>query len=37
MKTIIVPTDFSEHSLYALKAAAKVAKKSYARNGCPCY
>lgn len=27
MKTIIVPVDFSEHSEYALKAAAKLAKR----------
>jgi len=27
MKTIIVPIDFSQHSEYALKAAAKLAKK----------
>jgi len=27
MKKIIVPIDFSEHSEYALRAAAKLAKK----------
>jgi len=27
MKTILVPTDFSDHALYALKVAASVAKK----------
>ena len=30
MKRIIVPIDFSEHSEYALKAAAKLAKKNNA-------
>ncbi len=28
MKTILVPTDFSEHALYALKVAASIAKKT---------
>ena len=27
MKTILVPTDFSDHALYALKVAASIAKK----------
>jgi nucleotide-binding universal stress UspA family protein len=27
MKTILVPTDFSDHALYALKVAANIAKK----------
>lgn len=27
MKTILVPTDFSDHALYALKVAARIAKK----------
>ena len=27
MKTILVPTDFSDHALYALKVAAGIAKK----------
>lgn len=27
MKTILVPTDFSQHALYALKVAASIAKK----------
>lgn len=27
MKTILVPTDFSEHALFALKVAANIAKK----------
>ena len=31
MKTILVPTDFSEHALYALKTAAIIAKKMYAQ------
>lgn len=31
MKTILVPTDFSEHALYALKVAAILAKKIKAR------
>jgi len=31
MKTILVPTDFSDHALYALKIAAKIAKKINAR------
>ena len=31
MKTILVPTDFSEHALYALKVAAQVAKKIHAK------
>ena len=30
MKKIIVPIDFSEHSEYALKTAAKLAKKNNA-------
>lgn len=30
MKTIIVPVDFSEHSEYALKAAAHIARKQHA-------
>ena len=30
MKKIIVPIDFSEHSEFALKAAAKLAKKNNA-------
>ncbi len=30
MKTILVPTDFSDHALYALKVAASIAKKSNA-------
>ena len=30
MKKIIVPIDFSEHSEYALKTAAKLAKKTNA-------
>lgn len=28
MKRILVPTDFSEHSLYAMKVAAQIAKKN---------
>jgi nucleotide-binding universal stress UspA family protein len=28
MKTILVPTDFSEYAFYALKVAARIAKKS---------
>jgi len=31
MKTILVPTDFSEHALHALKVAAHVAKKINAK------
>ena len=31
MKTILVPTDFSEHALYALKVAAIIAKKTNAK------
>ena len=31
MKTILVPTDFSDHALYALKVAARIAKKINAR------
>jgi nucleotide-binding universal stress UspA family protein len=31
MKTILVPTDFSEYALYALKTAAIIAKKMYAQ------
>lgn len=31
MKTILVPTDFSEHALYALKAAAQIAKRINAK------
>ncbi len=31
MKTILVPTDFSEPALYALKIAASIAKKTYAQ------
>ena len=31
MKTILVPTDFSDHALYALKVAASIAKKINAR------
>jgi nucleotide-binding universal stress UspA family protein len=31
MKTILVPTDFSEHALYALKVAAILARKINAR------
>jgi nucleotide-binding universal stress UspA family protein len=31
MKTILVPTDFSEHALYALKVAAILARKIKAR------
>ncbi|MEA3438448.1 MAG: universal stress protein, partial [Thermodesulfobacteriota bacterium] len=31
MKTILVPTDFSEHALNALKVAAQVAKKINAK------
>jgi len=27
MKTILVPTDFSEHTLYALKVATSIAKE----------
>ncbi len=27
MKTILVPTDFSDHALYALKTAADIARK----------
>ena len=27
MRTILVPTDFSKHALYALKVAASMAKK----------
>lgn len=30
MKTILVPTDFSEHAFYALKTAASIAKKTKA-------
>ena len=30
MKKIIVPIDFSEHSEFALKAAAKLARKNNA-------
>lgn len=30
MKTILIPTDFSEHALYALKLAASIAKKMQA-------
>ena len=28
MKKILVPTDFSEHSIYALKVAAQIARKN---------
>jgi len=31
MKTILVPTDFSDHALYALKVAASIAKKVNAK------
>ncbi len=31
MKTILVPTDFSEHALYALKVAAIIARKTNAK------
>jgi len=31
MKTILVPTDFSDHALYALKVAASIANKINAR------
>ncbi len=31
MKTILVPTDFSEHALYALRVAASIAKKTNAQ------
>ena len=31
MKTILVPTDFSEHALYALKVAASIAKRTNAQ------
>ena len=31
MKTIVVPTDFSEYALFALKVAARIAKKVNAR------
>ena len=31
MKTIIVPTDFSDHALYALRVAASIAKKLNAK------
>ena len=31
MKTILVPTDFSNHALYALKVAANIARKINAR------
>lgn len=31
MKTILVPTDFSEHALYALKVVASIAKKTNAQ------
>lgn len=31
MKTILVPTDFSDHALYALKVAASIAKKINAK------
>lgn len=31
MKTILVPTDFSDHALYALKVAASIAKKTNAQ------
>ena len=34
MKRIIVPIDFSEHSEFALKAAAKLANKNNAKSLC---
>lgn len=31
MKTILVPTDFSDHALFALKVAASIARKINAK------
>ena len=31
MKTILVPTDFSDHALFALKIAASIARKINAK------